>query len=94
MVKIGSNKFSSKLCGKFRKGHFKGVLNVINRFLEIIKPKLIFLGSKDLQQIHIIKAHIDKRKINTKVIACKIIRENNGVRSTGHWARITFHTQE
>ncbi len=77
--KIFLHNLSKKLCGKTRKKHFEGVVNIVNRFLEIIKPKLIFLGSKDLQQIHIIKAHIDKRKINTKVIACKIIRENNGV---------------
>ena len=42
--KIFLHKFSKKLCGKFRKGHFEGVLNIVNRFLEIINPKYIFLG--------------------------------------------------
>ena len=44
--KIFLHSFSKKLCGKTRKGHFKGVLNVINRFLDIIKPKYILLGKK------------------------------------------------
>lgn len=26
------DKFSKKLCGKNRKGHFKGVVEVVNRF--------------------------------------------------------------
>ena len=45
--KIFLDKSSKKLCGKFRKGHFEGVLNVVNRFIEIIKPKYIYLGKKD-----------------------------------------------
>tara|TARA_Y100000996_G_C22453343_1_gene614795 strand:+ start:58 stop:873 length:816 start_codon:yes stop_codon:yes gene_type:complete len=77
--KIFLHKFSNKLCGKLRKGHFKGVLNIVNRFLELIKPKYIFLGTKDFQQSYLITKHINKRKINTKVINCKTIREKNGV---------------
>ena len=77
--KIFLDKFSKKLCGKSRRGHFKGVLNIVNRFLEIIKPKYIFLGIKDFQQSHLINIHILKRKINTKIIHCKTIREKNGI---------------
>jgi len=73
------HKFSKKLCGKFRPQHFKGVINVINRFLEIIKPRLLYLGLKDFQQLALIKHHIDKKKILTKIIPCPTIREVNGV---------------
>jgi len=77
--KIFLDKSSKKLCGKSRKGHFEGVLNVVNRFLEIIKPRYIFLGIKDFQQCYLINRHILKKRINTKVIHCKTIRERNGV---------------
>ena len=77
--KIFLDKFSKKLCGKSRKSHFEGVLNIVNRFLEIIKPRYIFLGIKDFQQSYLINMHILKRKINTKIIHCKTIREKNGV---------------
>lgn len=77
--KIYLDPFSNKLCGKFRKNHFKGVLNVVNRFLEILKPKYMFLGEKDFQQLYLIKKHVKKNKIDTKVISCKTIREANGV---------------
>ena len=77
--KIYLHRFSQKLCGKFRKGHFYGVLNVVNRFLEIIKPKYILLGLKDFQQLTLIEKHILRNKINTKVVSCKTIREKNGV---------------
>jgi pantoate--beta-alanine ligase len=77
--KIFLDKFSKKLCGKFRKGHFEGVLNVVNRFIEIIKPRYIFLGKKDYQQIYLIKKHIEIRNIRSKIIECKTIREKNGI---------------
>ena len=77
--KIYIDKFSKQLCGKFRKGHFEGVIDVVNRFLEIIKPKYIYLGIKDFQQLTLIEKHIKKNEINTKVIKCKTIREKNGV---------------
>ena len=77
--KVFLDKSSNKLCGKFRKGHFDGVLDVVNRFIEIIKPKYIYLGKKDYQQLYLIKKHIEKRKIKSKIIECKTIRENNGI---------------
>ena len=67
------------LCGKFRPFHFKGVVNVVNRFLDTIKPKFIYLGMKDFQQLSLIKSHINKNKINTELISCPTIREKNGV---------------
>jgi pantoate--beta-alanine ligase len=76
---IHLDKFSKQLCGKFRKGHFEGVLNVVNRFLEIIGPKYIFLGIKDFQQLILINEHIQSNNIKTKVIECSTFREKNGV---------------
>jgi pantoate--beta-alanine ligase len=77
--KIKISSFSKKLCGKFRPGHFKAVVDVIDRFIKIINPDKIFLGEKDMQQLKIIEDFIKKNKINTKVVGCKTIREKNGV---------------
>ena len=77
--KVFLDKFSKQLCGKYRKGHFPGVLNVVNRFLDIIKPKKLFMGKKDYQQLYLVKKHIIKRKIKTKIIECETKREKNGV---------------
>ena len=66
------------LCAKFRKGHFEGVLDVLNRFTSIIKPKNIFMGEKDYQQFFLVRNFIE-RKYKTKVISCKTIRDTNRV---------------
>ena len=73
------DKFSKKLCGSFRKGHFNGVLNIVNRLLETINPNRILLGAKDYQQLYLIKKHIAKRRIKTIVVKCNTIREKNGM---------------
>ena len=72
------NKSQKILCAKFRKGHFEGVLDVLDRFTSIIKPKKIFMGEKDYQQFFLVRKFI-KRKYKTKVIACKTIRDTNKV---------------
>ena len=72
--KIYLHPFSKKLCGKFRPGHFEGVLNVVNRFLEIIKPKFLYLGKKDFQQLTLIKKHILNKQINTTIVPCETIK--------------------
>ena len=77
--RIYLHKFSKILCGKYRKYHFRGVLDVVNRFLEIIRPKYLFLGLKDFQQLTLIKKHILKKKIHTKIISCKTVREASGI---------------
>ena len=46
-TKIKINSFSKKLCGKYRHGHFEAIVDVIDRFLNIIKPNKIYLGKKD-----------------------------------------------
>ena len=66
------------LCAKFRKGHFEGVLDVMDRLTNIIKPNKIFMGLKDLQQLFLVKKFL-KTKYNTNVIGCKTIREINKV---------------
>jgi len=75
-MKINLIKKDKVLCAKYRPGHFEGVLAVINQFLINIKPKFIFLGEKDYQQIILIKKFI-KKKFKTKVVECKTVRLNN-----------------
>ncbi len=66
------------LCAKYRKGHFEGVLNVMNRLLNLIKAKYIFMGEKDFQQIFLIKKYLAK-KYKIKIINCKTIRDKNKI---------------
>ena len=64
------------MCAKYRKGHFEGVLAVINQYLKKLKFDYIFLGEKDFQQLHLIKKFM-KNRFKTNVVACKTIRDKS-----------------
>ena len=66
------------LCAKSRKGHFEGVLDVMDKLTKIVNPNKIFMGEKDFQQLYLVKKLLE-RKYKTKVISCKTIRDNNKV---------------
>ena len=78
LPKILLNKSQKILCAKFRKGHFEGVLNILNRFVKLISPKSIFMGEKDYQQFFLVKKFIEKN-YKTKVYACKTVRDSNKI---------------
>ena len=74
--KIKINKSDKILCAKFRKGHFEGVLDVMDKLTNLIKPKKIFMGKKDFQQLYLVKNFIEN-KYKSNVIGCKTIRNKN-----------------
>ena len=43
------------LCGKYRPGHFDGVIQIIDIFFDLIKPRYSVFGKKDYQQLFLIK---------------------------------------
>ena len=74
--KIQIKKKDKILCAKYRKGHFEGVLDVMDRLTKRIKPKFIFMGIKDYQQLHLVKNFVEK-KHRCKIVPCKTIRNSN-----------------
>lgn len=65
--------------GKYRPGHFKGVVHVVHNLFEIVQPEKAYFGQKDFQQLAVI------RKMNThygfpiEIIACETLREDSGL---------------
>ncbi len=75
-TKIKIDKKNIILCAKFRKGHFEGVIDVMDRLTGLIRPKKIFMGEKDYQQLYLVRKYLKKHHIS-KIIGCKTIREKN-----------------
>lgn len=87
--KISESKDSKILCGKYRSGHFEGVLTIVMKLLNLIKPTRIYLGEKDYQQLTLIKNMITDFFLDTEVISCPIIRDENGLALSTRNMRLT-----
>lgn len=64
---------------KFRNGHFQGVAMILNKLFKIITPDKAYFGEKDYQQLVIVKHLINKLNIPVQIVACPIIREEDGL---------------
>jgi len=62
-----STELCSALCGLNRIGHFDGVCTVVYRLLNLIKPKNLYLGEKDWQQLLILKNLVLTQKLNIAI---------------------------
>lgn len=77
--KITENDLSEQFCGAHRPGHFDGVLTVVMKLLQLVKPDFVLLGEKDYQQLQLIRAMIDEFFLKVKVIACATVRDSDGL---------------
>ena len=65
--------------GKHRPGHFYGVVTVVYRLFDIVKPTNAYFGRKDFQQVAIIKAMKNALNLPVNVIECPTLRDEKGL---------------
>ncbi len=70
---------SKALCGKFRSGHFEGVLTIVLKLFNICTPDKAYFGMKDYQQYILIKDMVSALNLDIEVIPCPIVRDNDGL---------------
>jgi len=65
--------------GKFRPGHYQGVMQVVNKLFNIVKPDIAFFGQKDYQQFMVISKMVSLLNIPVKLVMCPILRDADGL---------------
>jgi len=70
---------SNILCGSLRPGHFRGVITVVLKLLNIVKPDIAIFGRKDFQQAVIIEKMVKDLNLDVKIITIPTVRESDGL---------------
>lgn len=87
--KICEAEQSKKLCGEHRPGHFEGVLTVVMKLLNLVKPNKAYFGEKDFQQLELIEGMVKAFYLETQIIPCPIIRDAQGLALSSRNNRMT-----
>lgn len=70
---------TNRLCGLSRGGHFAGVLTVMAKLFNIIKPDAAYFGQKDFQQTVLIKKMVTELNMDVEIKVMPTVRDKDGL---------------
>ena len=84
-TKLTAGPISKLYEGASRTGHFDGVVTVVRRLFDLVKPRVAIFGEKDFQQLTLVREIADE----VKIVAAPIIREDDGLAMSSRNIRLS-----
>jgi pantoate--beta-alanine ligase len=65
--------------GAYRPGFLQGVMTVVLKFLNLVRPDRAYFGEKDYQQLTVVTGMTQEFFLPTQIVACPTVREESGL---------------
>ena len=78
-VTVDAGTLGSILEGRSRPGHFNGVLTVVLKYFNIIRPRVAVFGEKDAQQLACIQRMVIDLNLDIEIVGAPTVREPDGL---------------
>lgn len=82
-------RLGDQLEGASRPGHFEGVVQVVDLFLDLINPDELFVGQKDYQQCLVLNKLLEARYPHVQLTIVPTLREPDGLAMSSRNLRLT-----
>ncbi|HYX32034.1 MAG TPA: pantoate--beta-alanine ligase [Oligoflexus sp.] len=86
---VYNDKRSDILCGRFRPGHFQGVLTIVSKLFNTVEPDFALFGKKDYQQFTLLRKMAQDLCFPIEVIGHPTLRDPDGLAMSSRNLRLT-----